>query len=241
MTVPKRLPILMYHKISETAQDDLTVTASSFEAHLLHIQAQGYTPIWCIDIANFIECQTPLPEKPIVISFDDGYQNNHDLAYPLLKKFGFKATIFLPVKFIGKTNVWDGGGEPLMTYDTMLNMTDLIEFGMHSYAHLDYRTLSFNDIRADVERCVSELQHHRFPYSPVFAYPYGGLPKDDSIKINLKQLFEQQGIRLAMRIKGETNRLPIQDSFELRRIGISGLDSLLRFKLKLWSGRARWV
>ncbi len=97
------VPILMYHYISELPPDadiyrrDLTVTPANFEAQLQYLQAAGYTSVTLADIYETLTTGKPLPEKPIVLTFDDGYADAYTHAMPLLQHYGFVGEFFLLV------------------------------------------------------------------------------------------------------------------------------------------------
>lgn len=232
------IAVLMYHKISDARRDELTVMQRDFAAQLRWLAENGYSTISFAELALHHARYARLPQKSIIISFDDNYHNNFVFAYPLLKQFGFKATIFVPIGYIGKTNAWDDGDEPLMSYETMRQMTDLVEFGVHSHAHKDYRALTADEIAADIACARAEMAESDFPYSPVFAYPYGGLPKNPLLRQRVKTLLRQYGFLCATRIKGVANRLPLSDVYEISRIGISGYDTLETFISKVRNGKA---
>lgn len=232
------LTVLMYHKISDTTHDELTLRQSDFAAQLRWLAENGYVTISFTELVQHHARRANLPQKPIIISFDDSYHNNFVFAYPLLKQFGFKATIFVPVAYVGKTNVWDNGKEPLMSYDTMRQMTDVVEFGVHSHAHKDYRLLTAEEIATDIACAHATIVESGFPYSPVFAYPYGGLPKNPALRQYVKTLLHKYGFLCAARIKGTANRLPLSDRYEICRIGISGYDTLETFISKVKNGKA---
>ena len=80
------LPVLLYHKMSSSSENSLTIRPETFEQHLLFLQESGYHTISFEQLLAFRENGSPLPEKPVMITFDDGYVNNGELAYPLLKK-----------------------------------------------------------------------------------------------------------------------------------------------------------
>ncbi len=95
------VPILMYHYISELPPDadvyrrDLTVTPARFEEQLQYLQAQGYHTVLLADIYATLTTGKPLPEKPIVLTFDDGYKDAFTDALPLLQKYGFVGEFFV--------------------------------------------------------------------------------------------------------------------------------------------------
>ena len=233
----KVLRVLMYHKLSDTAKNDLTVFHSDFDAQLLWLKQNGFNSISCKELFLHLTENTALPPNPILITFDDGYVNNLDFGLPLLNKYGMKATIFLPVQHIGGRNVWDEGNEELMNAETIrLHHGKGFEFALHSYAQINYRFKSISEVEADLDQMFETLTREKIPYFPAFAYPYGGLPKDANQKKAVKSLLNQRGIHFAFRIKDKHNPLPIRDSYELLRVGISGADSLEDFAYRVRYG-----
>lgn len=101
-----RVPILMYHYLSTPPADadiyrqDLSVPPPLFAAHLDRMLAEGYTTISLYDLQAHLTQGAPLPEKPVVITFDDGYRDNYENAFPLLRERGMTATFFVVTDFI---------------------------------------------------------------------------------------------------------------------------------------------
>ncbi len=89
------VPIIMYHGIteSEKLRNKYMIPPALFESDLQFLKENGYTTIFVSDLINYFEKGTPLPEKPIILTFDDGYYNNYVYAFPVLKKYGYKAVI----------------------------------------------------------------------------------------------------------------------------------------------------
>lgn len=112
-----RVPILMYHYLSMPPADadiyrkDLSVAPELFAAHLDRLLAEGYTTVNLYELIDALERGAPLPEKPVVITFDDGYRDNYENAFPLLKERGMLATIFVVTDFIDEQRpeylTWD--------------------------------------------------------------------------------------------------------------------------------------
>ena len=163
-----------------------------------------------------------------------------ELAYPLLLKHEVKATIFLPVAYVGGVNQWDGGAEPLMPYEVLLKVAGrFIEFGLHSYRHENYERYTAVQMEADVSKCVSILTENGCPFSRVFAYPYGRVPKGQNISRAMRDCFQRHRIDLAVRIGSRINVFPLKDVYELKRSAVRGTDSFWEFKIKLKKGRAK--
>jgi peptidoglycan/xylan/chitin deacetylase (PgdA/CDA1 family) len=101
-----KVPILMYHYLSEPPADadiyrqDLSVKPALFAAQLDRMQTEGYTTINLYDLVANLTQGAPLPPKPVILTFDDGYRDNYENAFPLLKARGMQATFFIITDFI---------------------------------------------------------------------------------------------------------------------------------------------
>ena len=133
-----RVPILMYHYVSNPPFDadvyrlDLSVTPANFEAQMQYLAREGYHPIRVSDLGDHLLNGTPLPSKPIAITFDDGYCDNYENALPVLKQLKFPATFFVITRFI------DMHREGYMTWDQLEEMAiEGMEIGSHSLTHPD--------------------------------------------------------------------------------------------------------
>ena len=92
--ISTQVPILMYHHLSEDVTNSEMVSPEQFEAQIQALSEAGYTGVSFDELQAYVLRGEPLPEKPVVITFDDGYRSNYTLAYPILQKYGMKATIF---------------------------------------------------------------------------------------------------------------------------------------------------
>ena len=90
-----RIPILMYHHLAETGVPGSTISADFFEAHIKALKDAGYTSVSFEDLCDYVYNGASLPEQPVVITFDDGYKSVYDEAYPILRKYDTKATVFI--------------------------------------------------------------------------------------------------------------------------------------------------
>jgi peptidoglycan/xylan/chitin deacetylase (PgdA/CDA1 family) len=238
----KGLAILMYHKVSEDKADELTIPVATLDQQLMYIREKGYSCITFKELDRFVSAGDALPEKPLILTFDDAYGDFYTYALPLLRKYNLRATVFVPVGFMGRTNTWDLGEEPLMGPDILKELADegIIETGLHSYLHRNYNELSPAEMKTDLEDCMSTLDSYKIPFFPVLAYPYGGYPKKDPARFEvMKALFRDSGIRYAVRIGNRINPVPLYDPYEIKRTDIRGTDSFLTFRIKLKKGRKR--
>ena len=105
-----KIPILLYHHLSETAaESDTVLSPANFECQMKLLYENGYKAISFEDLIQFVEKGKRLPEKAVVITFDDGYYSNYEYAFPILQKYGFEATIFVIGHSIGQDMYKDTG------------------------------------------------------------------------------------------------------------------------------------
>jgi peptidoglycan/xylan/chitin deacetylase (PgdA/CDA1 family) len=174
------LPILMYHRIAPTGAPttaSLRVTPEAFEDHLRYLKKAGFYSLRLEDWQSAMAARRFLPGRAIAITFDDGYQDFYEYAHPLLKKYGFTATVFLVADLIGRANLWDEAyGEviPLMGWQEIRQLRDEgIIFGSHSMSHRLLTSLSFKEILQEGERSRTLLERGLGVPVTAFAYPYG--------------------------------------------------------------------
>ncbi len=133
------VPIVMYHFIlADTSRSgDYIITPAQFEADLKYLQEKGYHTVVMSDLINYVHYGTPLPEKPVVLSFDDGYYNNYLYAYPLLQQYNMKAVISIIGSQADRYTEL-GENHPAYshcTWDQLREMADsgLVEIQNHTY------------------------------------------------------------------------------------------------------------
>ena len=185
------VPIIMYHSLNKKRKDSWTLQPSAFEQDLRYLQDNGYTSVLLTDLVDYVENGTPLPEKPIVITFDDCYYNNLVYAFPLLEQYDMKMVLSV----IGSYSQEFSEAEDLNPDYAHLSWTQLREmqdsgrvelanhtWGLHTHKggrdgccrlqgeNMDsYRLLLYND----VSRLQNTLQE-QCGIEPIgFTYPFG--------------------------------------------------------------------
>lgn len=182
-----KVPILMYHYVSEPPPDsdiyrvDLSVPPDAFRQQMAYLKDNGYTPVDLYDLSTAIVAHTELPEKPIVITFDDGYLDNYENAFPILQEYGFKGTFFVITEFI------DSGREGYMNWEMLEEMSRAgHRIESHSRTHPDLTTKSRDGLIWELLGSQETLAAH-IGYKPrYFCYP-GGTYNDETIQV-LKEL-----------------------------------------------------
>ncbi len=238
----KGLRILMYHKVSEEKVDGLTISTEKLKKQFEFIRQKGYQTLSFSDLYETVKIGKPLPKRPLILTFDDAYYNFKEYAAPLLKTYGYKASVFIPVGYMGKTNSWDNGSDPILSAGEISELTNSgnIEFGIHSFLHRSYAELDPAGIEKDLDLCIQTLDYHHIRFVRVLAYPYGNYPKKDLyLKTKMKEIFRASRLQFALRIGNRVNHWPLKDPYEVKRIDIKGTDSYSTFKTKFKRGRKK--
>ncbi len=235
----RKLPILMYHKVEEPpAQPGFLrnyVRPEQFAAQLEALRAWGYTPLALEDWLAARSNPSLLPVKPIVLTFDDGYASCFETAWPILRRYAARATIFLVADFVGKTNVWDASEPqvPLLGAEQIREMQAAgIRFGSHSSTHRSLTSLPESEAFAELTGSRNKLESLLGQPVLTFAYPY------NNNNIRVRALARQAGYRAAVLGRGIVNA-PWTSPWALRRIAVHLETSLeeLRARLTSW----RWL
>ncbi|TAG97326.1 MAG: polysaccharide deacetylase [Oscillatoriales cyanobacterium] len=170
-SVTENLPILAYNRIC----------ADIFEQHLQYLKDCGYYSVSWEDWQNAKLAKTPLPGKAVLLTFDGGYLDFFNHAFPLLKRFDFTATVFLVAESIGKTNSWekaDSEQVQLMGWREIRQLRDTgIEFGSMSATYQPLTGLSPTEIVREVAKSRAILERGLGKPVKCFAYPYGNVDK----------------------------------------------------------------
>jgi len=231
----------MYHKISaEGVKDFLTVSSTELEEQFAYLQKQGYTPLLLSDLVDHIQQKKELPHNPVLISFDDGYRDNWTAMYPLLKKYGMKANIFLVASFLqqGDSLIDKKGDEFLMVSDVLAMDPSLVEFGLHTYDHKSYKTLSSQEIKKDIEQTKLLLTSYRITFQSCLAFTYGAFPKrGGSERRQFFKTLAENNILIAFRIGNRLNPLPLKNPLLVQRLDIRGDTSITKFVRLLKRGK----
>lgn len=193
------VPIVMYHSILKSKSGDYTIHPETFENDLKYILSKGYTTITMTDLINYVYNDSPLPENPIIITFDDGYYNNLSYAVPLLHKYNMKAVVSIVGQYtdsFSKSNEANANYGYLRWKDINDLITDgCIEFQNHTYnlhsikngrkgcKKLSSESLaSYTSIlKTDISKLQDEFNTNCNGYIPnTFTYPYGAVSKESN-------------------------------------------------------------
>lgn len=236
-----RLPILMYHNVSLSSTDSrgLTIAVETLDQHFAYLAKNGYQTFHFSELQNY-HSEKKLPKKSVIITFDDVYVNQLQLAYPLLKKHHLKATFFIPFKYVDGVDSWNSNSEKIMSVDQLKFLDEsIVELGLHSYNHQNYTELTIDEIDSDFEQCKSYIRQYQLPVNNVLAYPFGKYPKRNPEQKNFFKCLHKHQMAYGLRIGNRVNAFPFKNNYEVQRIDIKGEDTLAKFKLKLRFGKLK--
>ena len=235
--------ILMYHMIRDAVPgkkfNSLRVSPEAFEAQIRYLHEKGWHSY---TMSEAIVQKESLPAKSVVITFDDGYRDNLINALPILKKYAFKATIYLVNDRHNRD--WsgyrkaknEGAGlkdEPKLSDDEVRELLEsgLIEIGAHTLTHANLKNLDKAQSEREICGSKEEIEKLFNTACQTFAYPFGLYdPKD-------KNIVEKCGYSSAVITETGISDLSECDPFEIPRVTISGKDNFFAFCLKLRTGK----
>lgn len=179
------IPVLMYHNIAEkyaASADGANITPKRFEEHMQGILDRGYDPIFVADYYNSVERGKPLPENPIIVTFDDGYLSNYEIAFPILKRLGIPATIFVVTSTVGATAESGIVGTSHFNWEQAREMqqSGIIDIHSHSHTHRDMTSLSPAQLQEELRLSRYLIERNLGKNCYVFSYPFGKYNRETS-------------------------------------------------------------
>lgn len=177
---PKIL-VLNYHQVRNSF-NSLAISPSDFSTQMAYLINNGYVPITPDELESGLSGEIELPDKPVVITFDDGYDDNYLNAFPILQGYGIRATIFIVPAFVGKKNY--------LTWEQIKEMSDNgISIQSHTLNHTKLEELPDDEIRSELLNSKLVLEEHIGKPVNFLAYPTGtynlhiaGIAKDVGYK-----------------------------------------------------------
>ena len=195
------VPILCYHRFNDDCTNPMCMPRSAFERQMSYLHENGYRTISLEQLFSFLAYREAIPRKSVIITIDDGYRSVYDNAYPVLKKYGFTATLFIYTEFVGVS-------KNALGWDHLAEMkANGFEIGSHSVSHADltkrregedddaYRTRIKKELAVSKRTIDKKLQQN----TAFFAYPYG---RFNDLVIDLTK---QAGYRSAVSVRRGSN------------------------------------
>lgn len=214
------VPVLNYHKV-DTLNHALSVSPQEFEEQMEYLSKNEYNTITPDQLMAYLKHGKELPSKPIMITFDDGYLDNYTNAYPIMKKYGFTATIFVVTNLVGhdpRFINWEQARE-------MQN--NGIVFGSHTVNHQSLTSLTAEEVTSELTQSREEIIRQLGKVPKYFAYPTG------TYSPVIKDLVRKAGYKAAFTIEyGQVGA--DSDLYALERIPIfKGQKTFRSFFIRL--------
>jgi peptidoglycan/xylan/chitin deacetylase (PgdA/CDA1 family) len=176
------IPILLYHSVADDAASLFqrwAVSPELFNAHMAYLHAHRYTALTMTEYIQALNSPVMrLPERPVLITFDDGLADFATGAVPVLRRYGFASTLYITTGYVGETSRWltpEGeGSRPMLTWEQISQLKqDAVECGAHSHTHPQMDILSPAAARDEIQRSKRLLEDHLGEPVTTFAYPHG--------------------------------------------------------------------
>jgi peptidoglycan/xylan/chitin deacetylase (PgdA/CDA1 family) len=222
------VPILCYHRFGEACRSQLCVPTQVFKQQIKYLKDQGYHSVTVEALSDFLQYKRELPSKSVIITIDDGYKSGYDIAYPILKKYGFTAIFFIYTDFVGAS-------KNAVTWADLRELkANGFEVGSHTMSHIDLsqqkpgesRTDYLSRIRDELAGSKALLDKNLNQNTRFIAWPFG------RYNMSVLEISEQLGYTMGLTVKRGGNPF-FNDPLTLRR------DQVLSRKLKTFASRLK--
>jgi peptidoglycan/xylan/chitin deacetylase (PgdA/CDA1 family) len=183
------VPILVYHHVRPGSMSTLFVSPEDLDKQLEYLQYYGFHTISFIDLADYFEKGKPLPQRPIIISFDDGWENQYEYAFPILQKYHDTATFYVVTNYLNHGNF-------IRTEQLKTMVAAGMAIGCHSRSHPYLTSVGGERAWDEIAGAKAILEADGFKID-TFAYPYGAYNK------RIVAMVQAAGFRSARTVEGD--------------------------------------
>jgi peptidoglycan/xylan/chitin deacetylase (PgdA/CDA1 family) len=239
------IPILMYHSISDDAETGVhpyyrtSTSPQQFASQMKYLHENGYRTASLPEVVSQLQGKGVVVEKQVVVTFDDGYRDFYQHAFPALSQYGFSATVFLPTAYIGERPI-QFKGKACLTWAEVRELNNHgILFGSHTVTHPQLRELSVPAISMEIADSKATIEEKLGSAVESFAYPYAFPQTDSDFTKMLRDLLRRAGYENGVStIVGTANHT--SEPLFLERLPVNSCDDRALFNAKL-DGAYDWV
>ncbi len=222
------VPVLSYHNFSLTESNKMTVTKEAFEEQMKLLKDNGYRVITMDQLFDFLEFKIQIPRKSVIITIDDGWRSAYDIAFPILKKYGYPATLFIYTDLIV-------GSEKTLSWELIQEMANNgIDMQCHSKTHHNLAVMDkkqsfkeyFESLEKEISGCAALIKKKLNRDVKYLAYPFG-----DTNHLVI-ELLKKHSYRGAFTVKRGGNPFFIHN-YRINRSMIYGDIDLIKFEKNL--------
>lgn len=233
--IVQTIPILMYHSVSTISSTDFrryAVSPDAFKEQMQYLKTNGYTALTVSKYVDALQSgNSGLPNNPVVITFDDGFEDFYTTVYPILKYYQMPATLYLSTAYIGGTSEWlrmEGEGQRRILSWEQITSFDaaLVEIGGHSHTHPKMDSLQSEEIKHEMVWCKQEIENNLGRECRSFAYPFGFYNSECQRQLRAAGYQSACAVRYQQSIMGE-------DRFALSRLIVPSDATLNEFRALL--------
>jgi peptidoglycan/xylan/chitin deacetylase (PgdA/CDA1 family) len=239
--LPRRaLRVLMYHRVTEGPGDRFTLPAVVLRRQIGWMRRRGYTMVSLPEVVASLRSGMPLPARGVLLTFDDGTADALEVLAPLLGELGVRGALFAVPGWAGDLRETDGRRDRILDAEGLKAAGSSLDVGLHGHTHRDLRTLTPEEVEAELGEAAAWLRRKGVPFQPALAYPYGAYPrKDPARRAAFLEAVRRAGVEAAFRIGNRVNPLPLRAPLEIFRTEIQGDEPFWVFAWKLRTGRRR--
>lgn len=169
------VPILCYHQFGDNKNSSMFISAELFDQQMRYLKQNGYRVISPQTLSHFLEYEKQIPQKAVLITIDDGYKSVYDIAWPILKRYGFTATLFIYTDYVGISK------KALSWEDLRVLKADGFTIGSHSVSHSDMTKKEAGEtdvefaarVRTELYKSKQIIDKKLAQDTKVFSFPYG--------------------------------------------------------------------
>ncbi len=221
------VPILMYHRIDDRyVESKLSVSPESFARQMRFLKVHNYNVISLDEAAELFKEGSPIPHNTVVVTLDDGYENNYTNAFDVLKEYHIPATVFIVTEWVGK--------EDFLSWDQLREMAEAgVSIGSHTSSHPHLPSIALSEAKEEIFKSRRIIEEELGRKVTFLCYPFG------SFNGKIRELVKDAGYRGACAIHPGRDYSD-KDIYALKRMKISRTaDNLFVFWIKV-SGYHTW-
>ncbi|HET6410459.1 MAG TPA: polysaccharide deacetylase family protein [Anaeromyxobacter sp.] len=239
--LPRRaLRVLMYHRVTREKGLRYAIPVDALRRQIAWLKGSGYTLVSLEQVLDSVERGTSLPDRAVLLTFDDGTADALDLLHPLLLELGVRGALFAIPGFAGADREKGGGRALYLDGAGLRTVAATLEIGLHGHEHRDLSAQSPAEVEAELRRAAHWLGGAGVPFLPALAYPFGAYPrKDPARRVAFLAAVRRAGVRAAFRIGNRVNPLPLREPLEICRTEIRGDEPFWAFRFRVRFGRRK--
>jgi peptidoglycan/xylan/chitin deacetylase (PgdA/CDA1 family) len=238
------IPILMYHSISDDREDGvhpyyrLNTSPDIFASHMRFLYENNYSAISLDGVYQQLASGERPDNKLVAITFDDGYRDFYTQAFPVLQRYHYTATVFLPTGFIDNKELRLKGKEHLNWYEIQELHHAGIKFGSHTVTHPQLRFLKSTDVEFELRQSKETIEDKLGAPVNAFSYPFAFPEEDKEFTEYLRDILQKSGYKCGVSTRVGTTSIK-DDILFLKRIPVNSCDDTPLLEAKL-EGAYNW-